>query len=139
MMVLETDLLEGARMKRIVAASLIILLGLMSRSPDAHAQTASVTVAYAPGWNMVGAPAGADLSFAATLAVYGPTGYLPLATKVGAGCQGFWAYLTSAASVTLSGSAVGPTQICTLQTGWNLVGDPFDGPAGLPAGTLAYS
>jgi hypothetical protein len=53
-------------------------------------------------------------------------------------CQGYFAFFLNPTALTFTSSAVGPTQVCNLQVGWNLVGNPFAGAAQLPTGVDAY-
>lgn len=126
------------RLKNCLAICLALALGSAVLPGDARAQTDSVTVSYLPGWNMVGGPAGTDLSFAGSLYVYGSNGYVTPPSMQAATCQGYWAYLSTSATLSLAGSNGVTTQTCALQPGWNMIGDPFAGVALLPSGTLAY-
>ncbi|MGH2442740.1 MAG: hypothetical protein ACRDFX_06215 [Chloroflexota bacterium] len=119
-----------------VIATLVIAVG--TGIPRAHASTSIVT-AYAPGWNMLGAPAGTDLSFAVSLYIYNGTAYVHPGSTTAVTCQGYWAYFPVSAHLSLNGTPpTTATTTCTLQPGYTMVGNPYDVPAALPTGTTAF-
>jgi hypothetical protein len=100
---------------------------------------------YPPGYNMVGGPPGSNFGQAEALFTYDPaTGTYGAAgsTNISSAaptCVGYWAYFASATTVSLPvTSKAGDTATCSLQEGWNLVGNPFGSAANLPAGVTAY-
>lgn len=123
---------------RYASAILAFFLCVFAGTGGARAQTSN-TVAYSPGWNMVGGPPGTDLSNAQAIEMYAGPDYQVATTKQTALCEGYWAYFATQVSVSLSGTAVGSQQSCPVQAGWTLVGNPFRVPAGLPAGMTAYA
>lgn len=107
----------------------------------------TATVVYPPGWQQVGGPAGSNFSVAEALFTWDPTaGAYTNATasagnvtSAGPACTGYWAYFAAAMSISLPATtASGTTQTCTLQKGWNLVGDPFGGAATIQSGVTAF-
>ncbi len=120
---------------RVLIVTAVVSLGLTVAS-RVHGQSTAVG-SYPPGWSMVGGPPGTDFSGAAALDAYGPNGYFTPAGRLAALCQGYWADFLSAHTVPLVGYSA-PTVTCALQTGWNLIGNPFSVLATLPTGTLAY-
>lgn len=118
-----------------LVVSMILVTAGMSASV-ASAQS-TVTVSYAPGWNMVGAPAGTVLPGASSVDAYTANGYVSLPGATTSGCQGYWAYFATSTSIALP-IATGSTQTCSLQSGWNLLGDPFSDAVALPAGLSGF-
>jgi hypothetical protein len=107
----------------------------------------TVTVPFAPGWNMVGGPAGSSFAVAEAMFAYNASSgqYTNASSSAGnissgaPGCTGYWAYFAAPMVVSLPATTTsGATASCTLAAGWNLVGNPFSTPARLPAGTTAY-
>lgn len=121
-------------MSRSVLLTLAALTTLCLTLP-VRAQTPAVH--YVSGWNMVGGPSGTDLSAAQALYVYQAGAYVPAAGTVAAACQGYWAYFPAATDVMPASSTL-TAQSCSLQQGWNMVGDPFAGMASLPPGITGY-
>jgi hypothetical protein len=119
----------------VVALTLAALAG----SGAARAQTTPTTVTYSPGWTMVGAPPGTDLSSLAPLYAWSDTSYFNPPSTTAVLCQGYWSLVAQTTTVTLAASNPGPTQDCSLQPGWNLVGNPFTVPALLPVGQIAFA
>ncbi|MDQ2741162.1 MAG: hypothetical protein M3Z66_02535 [Chloroflexota bacterium] len=126
-------------MIRTIFSRCLVLLGLalLSLPASANAQLAASSVPYASGFTMVGGPPGTDFSGALALFAYGPSGYSSPAVKQATLCGGYWAYFSQPTQVTIPASA-GGTQACPLQQGWNLVGNPFQTPAALPAGLTGF-
>jgi hypothetical protein len=118
-------------------AFLLSCILLVALPVAARAQLAPSAVQYATGFNMVGGPPGTDFSSAYELLTYGADGYTPLSTRQATLCVGYWAFFTRPTQVTIPASA-GGTQSCPLQPGWNLVGNPFQAAAALPAGVTAF-
>lgn len=122
-------------MKRFIAV--LALVVALACAGTAHADLSPVTASYVAGWNMVGGPAGTDLSAASELATWSSNTYVVPPISITQPCQGYWAYFAQPATVTLP-AATGPTQTCGLQAGWNLIGNPFSGQALLPAGVTGW-
>jgi hypothetical protein len=106
-----------------------------------------VTVIYTPGYNMVGAPPGSNFSSVEALFAYDPvsnsytnaTASAANLSSAPPACTGYWAYFAGPTAVQLpTPSSVTSPASCTLQPGWNLIGNPFSTPAQLPSGTTAY-
>ncbi|MGI8968538.1 MAG: hypothetical protein ACR2GA_05470 [Chloroflexota bacterium] len=123
-------------MPRIVAFLIVLLVGALA--PEvAGAQSAPMNVTYASGWNMAGGPPGTSFAGAFALDAYGPTGYVTPSSTTAQVCQGYWAYFTVATAITLP-AAIGPTQTCALQQGWNLIANPFSSSAAISSGVTGY-
>jgi hypothetical protein len=104
----------------------------------------TVTVMYPPGYNMIGGPPGSNFTSAEKVFTYNPatnafvdvTGSDQNLSSAPPACIGYWAYFAGTTTVLLpSPSTVASPATCTLQPGWNLVGNPFTTPAALPSGT----
>jgi hypothetical protein len=123
---------------RLLIAAAIICLGLLI-APITHAQQSPSAVgSYAAGWNMVGGPPGTTFTGATAFYAYGPGGYITIsAPTAGSSCQGYWAKFPTATTIRLPLS-IGPIQDCPVAAGWNLLGNPFSGPAALPPDLTAY-
>lgn len=125
-------------MKRLLVFAVAAAIVAFGSPFGVSAQTSTLTVQYAAGWNMAGGPPGSNFSVAASIAAYGPSGYFtPTPDQIG-GCSGFWAYFLAPTNVSLPTTSTSPTASCTLQTGWNLLGNPFSGMAELPPGVTAF-
>ena len=103
-----------------------------------------VSVTYPPGYNMAGGPPGSNFGSAEKVFTYNPatntftdvTGSQQSLSSAPPACIGYWVYFASSTTVNLpSPSTVASPATCTLQPGWNLVGNPFTTPAALPTGT----
>jgi hypothetical protein len=129
-------------MIRLLAAALACLAGLGTamavRAQTSGPVAANVSVTYSPGWNMLGGPAGVSLDSVTYLYAYGPTGYVIPSTTTTVQCQGYWAYFSNTSALVLPGTPSGQTQVCLLQVGWTMVGNPFGAIAVLPAGMSGY-
>src|SRR5947209_14634520 len=110
----------------------IFVLGSLSR-----AHSAALLAHYESGWNMAGGPAGTSLVGAEARFVYGAEGYVAPSGPTTATCQGEWAYFAAPSDVVLA-TAESTKEDCSLRPGWNMVGDPFNDPALLPAGVIGY-
>lgn len=127
-------------MARVYRSVMFLVLTLLVPVRTVQAQS-PLMVQYPPGWDMAGAPPGTDLSAAQALFTYGPGGYTTPGDSRAMLCQGYW-FATGAPNhwlVPLSGRPPASDQTCSLQAGWNMVGNPFFTAALLPAGTLAYT
>jgi hypothetical protein len=122
-------------MRYLVAAVLLALLPV--GIPQAEAQTSTVVGVYSPGWNMVGGPAGTLFTGSDAVYRYDGQSYVASSSPVADACVGYWAHFVDPATVALP-AATGPSRTCTLLPGWNLVGNPFSGAAGLPSGVVGY-
>jgi hypothetical protein len=122
-------------MKRLIVA--LACVAALAGAGTARADISTVTASYDAGWNMVGGPPGTDLSAASILDTWTSATYVTPPTSITQLCQGYWAYFSQPTTVALPVST-GPTQACALQSGWNLVGNPFSGQALLPAGMTAW-
>jgi hypothetical protein len=107
----------------------------------------TVTQLYPPGYNMVGGPPGSNFGASEALFAYDAvaktytnvTGSATSLSSAPPTCTGYWSYFAATASVNLpANSTVASPASCTLQPGWNLVGNPFSSAAILPTGTTAY-
>jgi hypothetical protein len=128
--------------KEMPARRLLIALALTamtSGSVGAHAQTQATTVTYSTGWTMLGGPPDTDFSSLAPLYAWASSGYFNPSSTKAALCQGYWSLVAVQTTVTLASPPIGNTQDCALQTGWNLIGDPFLVPALLPPGVTALT
>jgi hypothetical protein len=99
-------------------------------------------IAYAPGWQMVAGPTGAIFP-TDTLYRYTPSGYVPTGSPVVSSCEGYWAYFPGPMAVAFPAQLPGVDGPgyhvrCPLQSGWNLIGNPFTWTAAIPAGTTAF-
>lgn len=126
------------QVKRRVALSALLALGVVGLPAAGLAKSGGATASYSTGWNMVGGPSGSDFSAARALYIYGPSGYQTASSMQTVLCQGYWADFAEPTSVALPASTAGSIVSCSLQPGWNLVGNPFTSPAQLPVGTTAY-
>lgn len=115
----------------------LIVLALTS---PAHvtAQSISAIASYAAGWNMVGGPANTSFAQATAFDGYRSGAYFSPSSRTAVPCQGYWAYFADPVTITLPSDALGPSQTCHLEAGWNLIGNPFAGAAQLPSGITAY-
>lgn len=122
-------------------ARVLVLLALLAVTPNrAHAQTTiTVTVTYPAGWNMVGAPSGTVLTALGPLQAWTGTQYEFSSSHTAAACAGYWSDQTAPVTVTFPATTPPATQVCPLQQGWNLVGNPLPGTANIPSDTLAYT
>lgn len=115
----------------------IFILGLSWSSGAARAQP-NPPETYPSGWSMVGGPAGMDFTPASVLIASENGGYVQEQSRIAQTCAGYWAYFGSTATIALPPVSTA-VQTCPLAAGWNLVGNPFDVPALLPAGVTAWS
>lgn len=123
---------------RLLIAAATICLAVLAIHPAAAQTSPSAVGIYAAGWNMVGGPPGTAFTGATAFYAYGPGGYVTIsAPTAGTNCQGYWADFPVATTIRLPLS-IGPVQDCSLAAGWNLVGNPFSGPAALPPDLTAY-
>lgn len=108
---------------------------------------ATTSVVYAPGYQMVGGPAGSNFSVSEALFAYDPhanaytnnTASSGSVSSAAPSCAGYYAYFAAAMSLSLPSSGkTGDTAGCTLAAGWNLIGNPFATPAKLPSGVTAF-
>jgi hypothetical protein len=108
---------------------------------------ATVNVPYPPGWNQIGGPPNSNFSVAEAVFSYDPIAGTYTNATASAGslssaaptCTGYWAYFAAAMVVSLPASnQTGTSVSCTLQAGWNLVGNPFSTPAMIQSGVTAY-
>jgi hypothetical protein len=128
--------------KKMPARRLLIALALTALtagSTAAHAQTSATTVTYSTGWTMLGGPPNTDFSSLAPLYAWASTDYYNPSSTKAALCQGYWSLVAVQTTVALASPPVASTQDCALQTGWNLIGDPFIVPALLPPGVTALT
>jgi hypothetical protein len=116
--------------------SMLVIVLPVALVSGARAQSATA-VTYTTGWNMAGGPAGADLSPAAAVVAYVGGAYQDVQPRQTQTCQGYWAYFRAPATVTLPATATA-LQTCPLQSGWTLVGNPFDAAALLPSGVTGW-
>jgi hypothetical protein len=126
-------------MKRVLFCVLGALIAFSAR--PVHAQVHNLTLIYTPGWNMVGGPVGGEMAGAEAIYRYSASGYVPAGETVSDACQGYWAYfaIPTPSWVTPEQSQSGSLSVqCSLQTGWNLINNPFRTPAQLPLGTTGY-
>jgi hypothetical protein len=106
--------------------------GVPSPVADAIALTSAlphVTVTYQRGWNLVGGPAGTEIS-GAVGPLYteqaGDTGYEPVpATMSLQPGLGYWAYFASATSVSLPPAGTDDVTVTLPPHQWVMVGNPF--------------
>lgn len=125
------------RAARALVFPVMVLISLLALPGSARADSA--TLSYPAGWNMVGAPPGTNLSAEGTLYSYGATGYVAATVTSATLCAGYWAFFDQPLSATINGTPPsGQYAACTLQSGWNMVGNPFLAPANIPAGITAY-
>ena len=110
---------------------------LLPMAAPANASVSQPVAVYPAGWNMVGGPSGTDFGSAGALFAYQSGGYVMISDRLAAPCQGYWAYYFDTRTVPLPADQ-STTRSCSLQSGWNLVGNPFDEIVQLPAGTIAY-
>ncbi|HZU12742.1 MAG TPA: hypothetical protein VFB58_07870 [Chloroflexota bacterium] len=103
-----------------------------------RAQSSVPASFYLTGWNMVGAPPGTDFSSAAALFTYQNGAYVTSSSRTTALCGGYWAYFNANTLVPLATPPTAASMTCPLQAGWTMVGNPFDAPATVPAGTTAW-
>jgi hypothetical protein len=105
------------------------------------------TVLYGPGYNQIGGPAGSNFSMAEAVFSYNATTGTYANATAAAGnlssaapsCTGYWAYFAAATAVNLPATSTsGQTASCTLQPGYNLVGNPFGSAATIQSGFTAY-
>lgn len=118
----------------VIAVALLLCAGM----PSIPAQAQTATVTYAAGWNLVGAPAGTDISSAQAVYAYVQAAYVAPANPTAAICQGYWAYFSVPTRVNLASPSSHATQTCPAQAGWNLVGNPYTTVATLPSGAAGF-
>ena len=88
------------------------------------------TVAYAAGWNLVGAPAGTTMTGASvplyTFQATDSSYEMISSTVIGASTEGFWAYFNSPATVSLATVSGGSTSVSLPVNHYIMAGNPFD-------------
>lgn len=125
---------KGDSVKRIIVAFMLALAALPSL---ADAQSTPVTASYPAGYNMVGGPTGTVFSGATLLEGYAAGNYFVAPSPVAAACVGYFAFFVDPTTITIPPSPE-TSRYCSLQAGWNIVGNPFSAAATLPSGVLAY-
>ena len=83
-------------------------------------------------------PQGTSFGQADLFYAFLPSGYATVSPHQTTTCTGYWAFFTTPATIPLNPTAYGPTQVCPLQAGWTMVGNPFAGDALLPNGVTGY-
>jgi hypothetical protein len=126
---------NGNLLRRVFAP---VVLALVTACAASSVRAQVAPLGYSPGWNLVGGPAGMDFSSAEGLFVYRDGAYAPAGAATASACAGYWAYFPTFSTLNLPFTA-DAARTCSLQAGWTLVGDPFDDPAALPFGTVAFA
>lgn len=97
---------------------------------------------YLPGWNQVGGPPNSNFGNAEALFSWNAAGQTYVDATGGSRvissapptCSGYWAYFPAARDVSLPVvGGPGATASCSLQAGWNLIGNPFSSAAPISA------
>lgn len=119
----------------------MFLAGGRRPAPIPALAQSSVTVVYQAGWNLVGMPAGTQLSDVQgdLLALSPDEGdYVPVSVDALESGQGYWAYFPQATRVSLPTVAPGPISADAPAGTWILVGNPSSQPVRLSGASQAY-
>lgn len=135
---------RGRRAATVLLSLLVLALCLPWHAAAArvpHRAQSDLSIAYAAGWNLVGAPAGVRFTGATSLLALAPDGtYQPVspldAAETG---RGYWAYFPAAVDVSLAPAATTSAAIDLPPGAWALAGNPFSVPARLSGADVAYS
>ncbi|MBE0446819.1 MAG: discoidin domain-containing protein [Actinobacteria bacterium] len=96
----------------------------------------SISVTYPAGWNLVAVPTGNDIS-TNLFGSYDPkTGGYKKVDSPTTG-EGYWAHFGQPTTVSLTFNVIDKFDI-NLESGWNMVSNPFDRDVALPQGYTAY-
>ena len=80
----------------------LILIALLAGAVATPVGAQVPVTSYDPGWNLVGGPAGMDLSGASALVGYAGGTYQPATSTTATGsCAGYWAYFPAPINVTV--------------------------------------
>lgn len=139
---------KGSNFKQSLMAILlsVVVIGGMQPVP---VRAAGTPVHFPAGWSMFGLydVGGYTTSLARYVYVngrYEPWSPLPASLSRSAPCAAGWIYFAAPADAVANTptQATGfheiSTQDCPLDTGWNMIADPFPVPALLPGGTVGY-
>lgn len=140
---------KGSNFKQSLMAILLSVV-VMGGIQPVPARAAGTPVHFPAGWSMFGLY---DVGGYTTSPVaryvyvngqYYPWSPLPASLPRSAPCFAGWIFFSAATDAVAGGyrqDANGnpiSTQDCPLDTGWNMIGDPFPVPALLPGGTVGY-
>lgn len=93
-------------------------------------------VTYPAGWNMISVPNGADLN--TPLYTYDTTNKVYTQADTPVAGTAYWAHFDKPVTVPVLLKSIDTFNVL-LQSGWNMVGNPFDTAVKLPSGYTAYS
>jgi hypothetical protein len=117
----------------------VLLALLASGGITLHAQTSTLLVQEAAGWNMVGGPPGTSLAGAEAVYAYRSGAYVSPGAPSTNLCEGYWAYFQRPGDqISPARPSAASPQTCPLHAGWTLVGNPFLSVALLPAGLTGF-